>query len=190
MLYIYEKSGRKRLAKEVVCENCGKKFLKAKRFIKTASRNFCSKKCSFEGHRVERVKLICSLCEKVFERSIYKLKVSRHGIYFCSRKCKDEGQKLKYSIIDIWPKHYGIYTTYRAHALEYYGKRCEICGYYEHPEILQVHHIDANRKNNKIENLIVLCPNHHWALTIKKAILLEDRTFRWLIGDVAKREGT
>ncbi len=40
-------------------------------------------------------------------------------------------------------------------------KECAICKYNEHPEILQVHHIDRNRGNNTIENLEVLCPNCH-----------------------------
>lgn len=38
---------------------------------------------------------------------------------------------------------------------------CVICGYKEHPEILQVHHIDRNRSNNIKSNLEVLCPNCH-----------------------------
>ncbi len=37
---------------------------------------------------------------------------------------------------------------------------CQRCGLRE-PEILHVHHLDGNRKNNRDENLIVLCPNCH-----------------------------
>lgn len=40
-------------------------------------------------------------------------------------------------------------------------KECNRCGYNEHPQILQVHHIDRNRDNNKDDNLEVLCPNCH-----------------------------
>jgi len=46
-------------------------------------------------------------------------------------------------------------------ALDNYPNECEMCGYKEHLEILQVHHIDGNRKNNKLENLMILCPNCH-----------------------------
>jgi 5-methylcytosine-specific restriction endonuclease McrA len=38
---------------------------------------------------------------------------------------------------------------------------CLVCGYDEHPSILEVHHIDKNRKNNELSNLTVLCPNCH-----------------------------
>jgi 5-methylcytosine-specific restriction endonuclease McrA len=40
-------------------------------------------------------------------------------------------------------------------------KQCADCGYCEVPEILVIHHIDRNHKNNLLENLKVLCPNCH-----------------------------
>jgi hypothetical protein len=46
-------------------------------------------------------------------------------------------------------------------------KHCEKCGYTEHPEILEIHHKDLNRRNNSRSNLTVLCPNCH-RLTHKK----------------------
>jgi ssDNA-binding Zn-finger/Zn-ribbon topoisomerase 1 len=38
---------------------------------------------------------------------------------------------------------------------------CERCGFDE-VEILQLHHKDRNRRNNKAENLETLCPNCHF----------------------------
>jgi len=37
-------------------------------------------------------------------------------------------------------------------------KQCIICGF---DKIVDLHHLDQNRKNNSRENLIGLCPNHH-----------------------------
>jgi hypothetical protein len=37
-------------------------------------------------------------------------------------------------------------------------ERCIICGF---DKIIEIHHIDFNKKNNSKENLIGLCPNHH-----------------------------
>lgn len=37
-------------------------------------------------------------------------------------------------------------------------KKCLIC---EFDKIVDLHHLDHNRKNNSRENLIGLCPNHH-----------------------------
>ncbi len=36
-------------------------------------------------------------------------------------------------------------------------EKCIICGF---DKIVQIHHIDFNKKNNSQENLIGLCPNH------------------------------
>ena len=46
-------------------------------------------------------------------------------------------------------------------------KKCECCGnivWLNKPIPLELHHIDGNHKNNKLENLQLLCPNCH-ALT-------------------------
>lgn len=37
-------------------------------------------------------------------------------------------------------------------------QKCIICGF---KEIVDLHHFDENNKNNKLSNLIPLCPNHH-----------------------------
>jgi HNH endonuclease len=38
---------------------------------------------------------------------------------------------------------------------------CLACGYDEHRNILEIHHIDRDRGNNEAGNLTVLCPNCH-----------------------------
>ncbi|MBA2056374.1 HNH endonuclease [Psychrobacter cryohalolentis] len=40
------------------------------------------------------------------------------------------------------------------------GHTCAIKGCYEHT-YLEIHHIDLNRENNTLENLILLCDKHH-----------------------------
>lgn len=85
---------------------------------------------------------------------------SKSGLYFCNKKCKDEAQSIG-GIVDIQPSHYknGAYAKYGEKKKDI--QSCERCGYNLHPEILQVHHSDRNRFNNKIENLEKLCPNCH-----------------------------
>ena len=47
---------------------------------------------------------------------------------------------------------------WKGHLLETIGK-CERCGYNAYQEILELHHIDRDRKNNERDNLLLLCPN-------------------------------
>lgn len=48
-------------------------------------------------------------------------------------------------------------STYRRRALMEYGALCSMCGYGDYVEMLEVNHIDHNRKNNHLSNLEVLC---------------------------------
>jgi hypothetical protein len=41
------------------------------------------------------------------------------------------------------------------------GHVCANCGYRKIPRILEIHHIDRNRRNNEDINLLLLCPNCH-----------------------------
>ena len=51
-------------------------------------------------------------------------------------------------------------TDYRKLALKHYPSKCAHCGF-GIVEILEVAHIDQNRLNNVLDNLVVLCPNCH-----------------------------
>lgn len=48
---------------------------------------------------------------------------------------------------------------YRKLAIEFYGYECSVCGCTE--GILHVHHINNNHYDDRIENLVVLCPSCH-----------------------------
>ena len=37
-------------------------------------------------------------------------------------------------------------------------KQCAICDF---DKIIDIHHIDSNKQNNSLKNLVGLCPNHH-----------------------------
>lgn len=50
--------------------------------------------------------------------------------------------------------------NYRKIAFENYAPLCAHCGFGV-PEVLEVAHIDGNRINNDIANLVILCPNCH-----------------------------
>jgi endogenous inhibitor of DNA gyrase (YacG/DUF329 family) len=147
------------------CEKCKKPFDTLSSEIKRGYGRFCSRECSAQRPRLKnrkRVKVICSRCKKKFEKKLSSLNRSKSGLYFCTRRCKDLAQRIIGGIKDIQPSHYGITNTnYRAIAFRHLPHRCNSCNFDEIVELLQVHHKDCNRENNRISNLEILCPTCH-----------------------------
>ena len=94
------------------------------------------------------------------------------GNKYCNNTCYAQYQRNEY--IKRWKagKETGIIGTDDiAVAIKYYLKEkynnsCQLCGWHEvNPYTglvpLQVHHIDGDCKNNREENLQLLCPNCH-----------------------------
>lgn len=52
-------------------------------------------------------------------------------------------------------------SSYRKTCLEEKGESCEICG---SEEDIHVHHIDGDRSNNDLSNLVPLCSDHHYEI--------------------------
>lgn len=109
---------------------------------------------------------ICKNCGKEFV--LYK---GTNGIY-CSTKCQNKYQQEEW--IKKWKNgeenglvgNYSISKHIRMYLFNKYNSKCEICGWgevnkYTGKVPLQIHHIDGNCRNNKEENLQLLCPNCH-----------------------------
>ena len=134
----------------MVCNYCKEHFYKPKRFLK--EKNYCGKKCYATSSRKRR-ELSCDYCGNSFQRTISNLGKSRSGLYFCSRKCKDIAQKIENGFTEMHPPHFSQTESksYRKRAFRIYPHECACCGYGKE-RVLQVHHIDGDRSNNKKEN--------------------------------------
>ncbi|MBI4671646.1 MAG: HNH endonuclease [Chloroflexi bacterium] len=96
------------------------------------------------------------------------------GNTYCSNRCQQEFQHKQW--IDEWfagiidgLEGVGPSKHIRRYLIETRGEVCEICGWAEvNPNTgtipLHLDHIDGNWRNNRPENVRLLCPNHH-ALT-------------------------
>ena len=152
------------------CLYCRKEFKAKQKEINRGNGKFCSIKCSCkhygnirsEESKKSHLNFTCPVCDKLFKRSKRDSERSKHKINFCSRVCKDRGQKIG-GIKEIQPNHYkdGKYITYRKAALDNYNHECVKCGYDKYKEVLEVHHIDMKRNNNELRNLEILCPTCH-----------------------------
>ena len=101
----------------------------------------------------------CPVCEKKFNTGEGDPKEKTVCSHSCSNTYFRSGENNPNY---IHGKKRGLYNTY---SVEYryvcfsaYPHKCALCSW---NKVVDVHHIDNNHKNNNIENLIPLCPNHH-----------------------------
>ena len=133
---------------------------------------YCSLKCNGVASSIRMLakaaeinlpNVTCAQCGKKFYMSPSKKRNSKSGLFFCCRHCKNTAQRIG-GIEEIMPPHYGTATglhSYREIAFACLPNKCNICGYNEIPEILQVHHKSRDRTDNTVENLQILCPTCH-----------------------------
>lgn len=147
------------------CQWCQSEFFPSQRELNRGNGKFCSRSCGIrhthECNRKTRLpNTLCAYCTTPFWASQRRQNLSKSGLLFCGRSCKNLAQRLE-GIPEMHPEHYGSGVSYRKIGLRNCGQICSGCGFSSVPEILQVHHRDKNRKNYSLENLVVLCPNCH-----------------------------
>lgn len=153
------------------CKCCGKE---------TKNPNFCSRSCSAKTTNKipKRKKKInyCSFCGK--ETGFFRRKFCTE----CNPMNKD-WNSITYGEATQTRK-YQKNSRIRNLSRKIYKssgkpKRCMICGYDKHFEVCHIKPISSFPKTatvgeiNNIDNLIALCPNHHWELDHGNLILPE-----------------
>lgn len=153
-------------------------FMRGATDIRTGGCPLCQEERKNERYKNNRIEVECAYCGKKIIKPISKLENSRSGLYFCCREHKDLAQRLDSGVqFDaIRPEHYNdIISDYRKLAFRNYEHQCAICNYAEDKDLLEVHHIDENRSNNELSNLIILCPLCHRKLTSHKYKLINNK---------------
>lgn len=157
---------------QVHCNQCNKQFYAKSNWIKIGWGKYCSIKCrSLSQRNGKYVK--CFTCKKDVYKSQKSLVRSKSGNWFCSKSC----QTLWRNSFFIGEKHgnwKGGEESYRERLLR--TKIVQICRFCKLRDIriLAVHHLDRNRQNNKLENLVWLCHNCHYLIHHDKQ---EDKKF-------------
>ncbi len=142
------------------CYNCGNEIID----FKKNKRKFCSRNCSaiynnkIYPKRKNNEKLSnCINCKK--ELNYYQFK-------YCSKFCESEYkekivfQKIENGDITLDSRYYKRYL------IKKYGEKCMKCGWHETNSTsgfipIQLEHKDGNSENHNLNNLELLCPNHH-----------------------------
>jgi len=152
-----------------------KKFWRPVTLIRQQKNFFCSHTCADNFLKSPKTLHVCANCGKEFTLNEYRTKRKQATPHrFCSRKCKDEAQCIGGTCPELTPQYKNGIHIYRKWAFAHYPHECAHCGWKKYPKILVVHHLDRDRKNNKIENLMILCPTCHafdtWGVGIFKWI--------------------
>jgi len=152
---------------KLVCKQCNKIFYA----WPSRTQKYCSRLCAGEAKRGEgninykaKSCFICAYCQKEFR--VNPSQVAKGRTKHCSQSCQ---------IKDRWGK--GNPNWQGGKSFEPYGpefnqklkeqirlrdgEKCRLCGEPANDRCLDVHHIDYDKTNNKLENLITLCFRCH-----------------------------
>lgn len=145
---------------KAVCNLCGKEFQTKPHWLKIGYGKYCSSGCHHASMRTGK-EIPCSTCGKLVYKTQKALKGSKSGKFFCSKSCQTQWRNQLY----IGSAHKNFKTgefVYRG-VIERAGvpKICQLCKTEDY-RVLAVHHIDKNRRNNTLENLVWLCHNCHF----------------------------
>lgn len=100
----------------------------------------------------------CPVC-----KTIFKTQIDRKEKMTCSYSCSNTFFRSGENHPN-WKE-----KSYRVICFSRHKKECVVCG---ENKIVEVHHLDENRNNNNVDNLIPLCPTHHqyWHSRYRKEI--------------------
>ena len=137
--------------KDRLCEQCGQAFVAT-----TGLNRICSDACRKQRKNVKRrispVVRDCKFCQTPFST-----RVDRGGYkrLFCTRRCKRQYDSQQRQ--DVKVRQVTRLLSWQAQ----YASTCEICGF---DRTVQRAHIVPVRDggSHEKENILVLCPNHHW----------------------------
>lgn len=120
-----------------ICKYCLKEFKLTSHNIENI---YCSRTCYFAMQKKIFIEKVCRTCHKTFKIENWREKKEN----FCSIECHYSRECL---------------VKYRKLAFKHLPNECAYC--IKGKGRIEVHHIDHDRSNNKLFNLIILCHSCH-----------------------------
>lgn len=147
------------------CLFCGLEIIpkEGQKVSEVKRKKFCGQSCSAQrSNQKRKIERFCIKCGKILHT----------GKVYCSRKC--QRQKDYESYVTSWKngeqdgliKNDKMSRHLRKYLLKKNNFSCQKCGWNKINQFIkkcpvEIHHIDGNFRNNKEENLEILCPNCH-----------------------------
>lgn len=160
---------------DLICPQCGKTFYRTPSERKL-NNNYCSRTCANQAQSrtlqdipslrtsqgVEMHCLTCGIAFYVKPHRVTKAKYCSRACFHAARFGESRPAPTNNVAGSNNPNFRGTsnLVTARENGRKYLGNECMICGW---DEVIDIHHIvpRRHRGTNAIDNLIVLCPNHH-----------------------------
>ncbi len=143
-----EKYKRRTNTRCIVCNKAV--YRRPVQITRSKGRVFCSLKCYGIACRKEKP---CVICGKAILAGFNRIT--------CGRGCSNKYRAgIKYKIGRPKDKAKSQQNL-KIQLFDSRGKKCERCNYSKYA-ILQVHHKNRNRHDNRLENLELVCPNCHY----------------------------
>lgn len=141
------------------CKICKKSFYSKPSWIKNGGGKYCSLLCKYKSSKKGK-NLPCFVCKKVTYHPSGRILKSKSKKYFCGKSCQAVWRNSYF----VGKKHANYISgraTYRTILTRNKVPAvCKLCKSTDR-RIMAVHHLDKNRNNNKVENLVWLCHNCH-----------------------------
>ena len=145
----------------VNCKKCKKEFYAKPNWLEKGWGKYCSAKCQHDAQLKGKF-VECYICKKRVWKAPKALKHSKSGKYFCNKSCQTLWRN---TIVFVGENHPNWKNGERncRNILEKSGRKqvCTLCKNKD-KRILTVHHLDKNRKNVELKNLVWLCWNCHF----------------------------
>lgn len=143
----------------VKCKQCSSGFYVKPSHQKLGYGIYCSTKCRGEGSRTGQT-VNCSMCNKAVWKTPRDFHRSKSEKLFCSKSCQTKWRNEFFSGENHANWQGGEYIYKDVLIRSGQATICKKCGNADE-RVLEVHHIDKDRKNSKLENLVWLCGNCH-----------------------------
>ena len=144
----------------VQCKVCLNSFYAKPSALLKGNGKYCSTDCQYAVQKTGK-DVPCDECGAMTYKRPKDIGRSKSKKFFCGKSCQTKWRNKIY----IGDKHKNFKTgegSYRVFmSRSKLLKQCQLCKTKDE-RALAVHHIDKNRKNNKIENLAWLCHNCHF----------------------------
>jgi len=144
---------------KILCEVCNKSFKRKLSQVRYFKHHYCSKSCHYKARKLG-IYTKCANCQKPIYKAMRAVRASKNKKFFCGKKCSNIvlGQIQSRANHPNWTTGKASYKA----VMKRSSLKCECvrCGRND-KRILSVHHIDHNRQNNNLRNLVWMCRNCH-----------------------------